>query len=863
MTLTSGAKLGPYEILSPLGAGGMGEVWKAKDSRLDRFVAVKVLPEHLTENADALARFEREAKAVAALNHPNITGIFDIGRVEETVYAVMELLEGESLRTRLAQGPLSPRLAVELATQLAHGLAAAHEKGVIHRDLKPDNLWITKEGRLKILDFGLAKNVAGPKSGSGSLLPTEAMGAAGGLHTEEGMILGTLGYMSPEQVRGEAVDARSDIFSFGVVLFEMVTGKRAFARDTSADTMVAILKEDPPELDGTSRPLPAGLRKILDHCLEKVPGRRFRDAEDLAFALANLGTSSDSAAPFTAPFAAPNRRITGFWGSLVALALLAALGAGWMLGGRRRGDSSLGAFQQLNLRQEAIIRAAFGPDGKTVVYSSAREGNQPDLYIVRPGTPEPQPLGFPDTHLLAISSQGEMAILTGAKFIRHRLFRGTLARLPVGGGAPREILENVREADWSPDGTQLAIIREVDGHDRLEFPIGTVLRQTSGYFSDLRVSPKGDGIAYFEHPFHWDDRGTVNLVDLKGQNRILTEVYEAAEGLAWSPEGREVYYGATRAGLDLTLYAVKPGDRPRIAFQGPGGLTMQDISRDGRWLVTRDDIPSGLMVQANGVDRDLSWLDTTGKGVLSQDGKVIVFTEWGVAVGANYAVGMRRTDGSPVVRLGEGGQPSLSRDGRWVLAVVPGPPARLMIYPTGAGASRQLESGKLVSYSQGHWFRDGSRVLVTGSEAGQGIRCYVQPLAGGPPKAVTPEGHRDALLSPDDREILARNPEGGFSIFPLEGGEPRPAKGIDQRDTVVHWCADGRAILVFRDNDIPCRIEKVDLATGTRTLFKVLAPRDLTGVLNISPTSVTDDLKSIAYEVFWHRSRLYVTEGRP
>jgi len=242
MTLAPGTKLGPYEILSPLGSGGMGEVWKAKDARLDRFVAIKVLPQHLVANADALARFEREAKAVAALNHPNITALHDIGREDSTVYAVMELLEGESLRGRLAQGPLPPRRAVEFGAQMAQGLAAAHEKGLIHRDLKPENLWLTKDGRLKILDFGLAKQLPASGSGAGSLMPTEAM-AAGGVHTEEGMILGTVGYMSPEQVRGEAVDARSDLFSFGAVLFEMLSGKRAFARNSASRALAAIPRD--------------------------------------------------------------------------------------------------------------------------------------------------------------------------------------------------------------------------------------------------------------------------------------------------------------------------------------------------------------------------------------------------------------------------------------------------------------------------------------------------------------------------------------------------------------------------------------------------------------------------------------------
>ena len=238
MAVKQGDRLGPHEMLAPLGAGGMGEVWKAKDTRLDRLVAVKVLPEHLAQSPEALARFEREAKAVAALNHPNILGLHDIGQHEGLVYAVMELLEGESLRARLDQGPVPPRKARELAIQMAQGLAAAHEKGVVHRDLKPDNLWITKDGRLKILDFGLAKQFQAFGTSGQTETPTQDFR----LETAEGTLLGTVGYMRPEQVRGEPADQRSDIFSFGVVLFEMLTGRKAFACDTASETLAAILR---------------------------------------------------------------------------------------------------------------------------------------------------------------------------------------------------------------------------------------------------------------------------------------------------------------------------------------------------------------------------------------------------------------------------------------------------------------------------------------------------------------------------------------------------------------------------------------------------------------------------------------------
>ncbi len=454
MPLVSGTKLGPYEILAPLGAGGMGEVWKAKDTRLDRLVAIKVLPEHLTSNADALGRFEREAKAVAALNHPSILGIFDIGKQEGTSYAVMELLEGESLRDRLHLGPLTPRKAIELAVQMAHGLAAAHDKGIIHRDLKPDNLWITKEGRLKILDFGLAKQVVLSGHGSQSFLATQAVSPGHVLHTEEGMILGTMGYMSPEQVRGETVDARSDIFSFGAVLFEILTGRKAFARDTASDTLAAILRDDPPELERTSRPLPAGLDRILQHCLEKGPEQRFHSAHDVAFALENLSTTSDSSAPFTAPFALQNRKTSRKWAALVACLLLLAGLVGWNLRGRLVPTmaASSAAVRFLTYSGRDTSPAA-SPDGRTIAFASHRDG-QTRIWLkqLRGGGevaitsgPDDYPRFSPDgSSILFIRTEG----------------RGTsLYRMSVLGTGLYKVVEDASYGDWSPDGTRITFIR--------------------------------------------------------------------------------------------------------------------------------------------------------------------------------------------------------------------------------------------------------------------------------------------------------------------------------------------------------------------------------------------------------------------
>jgi Tol biopolymer transport system component len=456
----------------------------------------------------------------------------------------------------------------------------------------------------------------------------------------------------------------------------------------------------------------------------------------------------------------------------------------------------------------------------------------------------------------------------------YRLFTGTLARMPLDGGAPREIQEGVRQADWSPDGSQLAIIREVGGKDRLEYPIGKVLREVSGYMSDVRVSPQGDRIAYFEHPRKWDDRGSVNIVDLAGNNFVLSEGYRSERGLAWSPNGEEVLFSASLSGGSFTVYAVTLSGKRRIAYQAPGGLTIQDVARDGRWLATRLDYRYAAMVHTPGnaadrdldrdldrdQDRDLSWLNTSHARALSQDGHTLLFAE--TALGTNYAVCLRKTDGSPVVRLGEGWPADLSADGKLALAVVQSRPPQLVIYPTGAGETQQLKRGEIENYVTAQWFRDGKSVLINGNEPGKSTRFYVQEVGGAAARPVTPEGTRDGWLSADGKLVLARGPDGKYSVYPISGGEPRPVPGLTEADVLAQWSADGRAVLVYRRAEIPCRLERVDLASGHRTLFKEFAPADRTGLLSMREIFVTDDLRSYAYTAYYQVSSLFVSEGR-
>ena len=389
MALEPGRSLGPYRIVSPLGAGGMGEVYRATDTRLGRDVALKVLPEAVAGSPELRERFEREARAVASLSHPGILAIHDFGTDGGQAFAAMELLEGQTLRDRLATGPLAPRRATDYALQLAQALAAAHDKGVVHRDVKPDNVFVTREGRVKVLDFGLARQASSllTSSGDDSVSPTLAPG------TEPGTVLGTVGYMSPEQVRGQEADARSDIFSFGAVLYEMLTGKRAFRGETAAETMTAILRADPPEPASVHEGIPLGLERIVDHCLEKDPSRRFRTAHDLAFALETAsGASSRSAAgvAVAAPEEPRWRRLA--WGAAGLVALAVAVQAGRLL--ERRAPAVPGAAAaapasvvRLTNRPGPERWPQLSPDGKTLAFvaGAAAAPDEGDVFIQRVG----------------------------------------------------------------------------------------------------------------------------------------------------------------------------------------------------------------------------------------------------------------------------------------------------------------------------------------------------------------------------------------------------------------------------------------------------------------------------------------------
>jgi Tol biopolymer transport system component len=853
MTLPSGTRLGPYEILAPLGAGGMGEVYKARDAKLGRDVAVKVLPEGLTANADFLSRFEREARAVAALSHPNILSIFDVGREEGLAFAVMELLDGETLRQRLSEGALPTRKSLEYGAQIARGLAAAHEKGIVHRDLKPENVFLTADGRVKILDFGLAKVAALESDVTKS--PTAVV------VTEPGTVMGTVGYMSPEQVRGKPADQRSDIFSFGSILFEMLTGDRAFRGDSAAETMAAIAQKDPPELSGVETALAPGLDRIVRHCLEKNPSERFQSARDLAFDLESAAGRSSSA-PSVAS-AAPRRQ---GWLPL-ALAAIAiaglALGIGFYLG-RKTGRPTSPRFSPLTFRRGTIRSARFATDGLTIVYGAAWQGAPIRLFTARRDSLEAGRIELPDADIFAINRNGEMAVSLGRHFLSTHHAIGTLAVAPLSGGAPREILEKVEDADWSPDGKELAVIHEVAGRYRLELPIGTALYESVGWLSHPRVSPDGALVAFFDHPLRFDNRGTLIVVDRSGKKRMQSAEESSESGLAWSPDGKEIWYSAGYGLSGSEVFTVDLRSRQRSLYRATGDVTLLDVSRDGRTLLARQSNQREMRCLRPGEaqERDLSWLDWTYPREIARDGNLVLFDESGYGGGPGYSVFVRKTDGSPAVRLGEGNSQALSPDGKFVISIPITRPYRVVLLPTGAGQPRRLEGN--VEVSSARWFPDGRGVLLEGSEGAHGVRLFRQDLDGGSPRAITPEGVRlisGGEISPDGRWIAAIGPDQKAYLYPVEGGEPRAIPGWGENDELSGWTEDGRGLFVYAHGELPARVVRLDLATGNRQPWREVLPTDPAGVVTIVPLLFTPDGRSYVYSYPRILSQLYIGEG--
>jgi eukaryotic-like serine/threonine-protein kinase len=929
VSLQPNAILGPYQIAGIVGEGGMGVVYRARDTRLGRDVAIKVLTHVATSDRERLVRFEQEARATGMLNHPNLLTIYDVGRDDEdNPYLVSELLEGETLTSRLARGALSPRKAVDAALQMALGLAAAHEKHIVHRDLKPDNIFLTRDGRLKILDFGIAK-LTGNAIADG---PTFEVAA-----TEPGMVLGTVGYMSPEQVRGESVDQRSDIFSLGAIFYEMLTGARAFKRNSGIETLSAILKEEPPDLMEILPTLPPALERLVRRCLEKDREVRFQSARDLAFNLEMLATMSSThtlpnvarvatganpaqsqahAAMSTGAhpiFTGAQTAITGVPTSatrassptvrqparpltkpkhrtspalLALLFLVAIAGAaygGWMWAQRAKGTPVEPAFRRITFRRGEVRTARYSSNGETIVYSAAWDGQPPEIFVVNRGATESRSLGMRDSDVLAVSKSAELAILLR----RDRLTNlGTLARVPLAGGTPREVAENVAQADWSPDGAELAIIRQNGLTTRVEFPIGMPRYETAHQVRHVRVAPDGKRLAILEV-----SRGEWEVAIIEGRQQPVTIARgwaRGANGLAWSPDGKQIWVSGTSTSAPPALYSVDvETGTVRLVTRLTGGIRIFDLSPGGEALLSNSNwraalvwkipdppaapVPSDnpqsptLNPQSSSVspETDASWLDWSTLADLSPDGRTILFSEGREGGGAKGAVYLRRTSDPTPIHLGDGTGDALSPDGKWAL-VRHG--AKLVLVPTGTGQFRELNIDGAFDNGAA-WLPDSRRAIVAGvmKEHGE-YRLFVIDTLDETARPISPEkiwgnGARAFTVSPDGSRVAGMTAEQTIALYPIDGSSAAPLPGSVKGEIPIQWSADGASLFVHDPTALPARVSRIHLATGVREPWKEFMPPDPAGIYRIAPVLITPTADAYAYNAMRVLSELYVAEG--
>ncbi|HEX7078336.1 MAG TPA: protein kinase [Candidatus Eisenbacteria bacterium] len=828
MSLPAGTRLGPYEIVVALGAGGMGEVYRARDTRLGREVAVKVLPRAMAGDPDRQQRFEAEARAVGSLNHPNIVTIHDVGIAEGAPYLVSEVLEGENLRAVLERGPLGPERACDVVTQVASGLEAAHAKRIVHRDLKPENLFVLPDGRVKILDFGIAKLTRSDSTAEAETTPVFAS------LTAAGTIMGTVSYMAPEQLRDRPVDQRADLFALGAILYELLSGRQAFAGETAADRVSAILSADPPPLpEEVERAVP-GIGAIVARLLAKRPEKRFQSATDFAFA---LSLTRERAAARDARDAPPR--------------------------GAERPEPR---FRPLTFRDGYIKTARFAPDGQTVVYDAAWGGGATDIYLSRVESPEARALGLQGADLHAVSSTAEMAITLRTREVGGFVRLGTLARVPLVGGRPREIADSVYSADWSPDGKSLAAIRAVDDMFRLEAPLGTVLHSTHAWISHVRYSPDGSCLAFLDHPAVGDNAGHACVVRPGEPARRLTPRLQMVWRLAWRPDGREIWFGGDELGTGgVEILGVSLDGAVRRVYAAPGFPAIEDVARNGDALIQmprpRMRLETGTRSGGPSSVRDLSWLDWSLLRDLRADGSQVLFDETGAGSAGVPGVYVRPTDGGPAIRLADGLCSNFSADGRWVLAARQEDPSVILVVPTGAGEPKRCDLGGLIA-TNADWIPGSDSIVITGSRGAGPRRLWRFDPGSGEARQVGDQTIVGSFMkpSPDGSLVVVRGTNGPVAVR-LEDGVAKPIPNLEPPCRPAGWAEDGTAIYVFRMGEIPARISRVNVESGAETPWMEIWPAHRSGVDGLNSVRLTPDGERYACSYALADSTLFLAQG--
>ena len=834
-----GKRVGPYLITNLIGKGGMGIVFKARDTQLNRTVALKVLPPDQFADRERKQRFLQEAKAASALNHPNIITVHGITQDDGADFLIMEYVPGKTLDQLIPRKGLPLNVALKYAIEIADALAAAHAAGIIHRDVKPSNIIVTEQGRLKVLDFGLAKQAA-------ALQESESTATEGPV-TKAGLVFGTAAYMSPEQAQGKRADARSDIFAFGALLYEMVTGRRAFQGENVITILSAVMNQEPPPMQTFAATGTPELEKIVSRCMKKDPTRRIQLMLDVKLALED--EVEEIGSPPAAPIPAKPRLSAWLLPAFVVLALGLALGA-WL------GDWILHkapvTWVRLTFRQGDVDSARFAPGG-SVVYAAAWDSTQETLFSGQPGNREARDLGLPAVEIFSISHSGEMLIRLST--------RETLARVPLAGGVPRELFEHVSGADWSPEGKSFAVVRTIGGRHRVEYPSGVVLYETAQARPPLRarVSPGGDLVAFFDYTEVGDY--SITVVGPKQPRRVLSRGWRTIAGLSWSPGGREIWFSGGRTGGAPGLYAVDLSGRERLVTQVPGWGMLYDIGNDGRLLLSIVDSRLGIRCQGLGAraERDLGWFDASSLHAMSSDGKWILFSELSSGEGRNPAIFLRRTDGSPAVQLGYGNAPSLSPDGKSVLCIRrEDSGSQLVLLPTGPGEARTLP-GVGIRPLNVEWFPDGKQILVYGNESRQPPRSYIKDLATGNTKPVTAPGVRASGISPDGKFVVVIA-SGKVYLHSIETGTETAVAAADADVSVARWSGDGRYIFLNREDRERVNILRLNVHTGRAEVWRELKMSDPLATFFTNPM-LSADGKSYAFSFQRNLATLYLVNG--